>query len=56
MIVKTRNYRLEKNNYIKIINYYVPVVAKKDIDITIKKSSTAIDSNTKDINDNYNTL
>jgi len=45
---------IEKNNYIKIVNYYVPLVAKKDIDITIKKSSTTIDSNTKDINDNYN--
>jgi len=46
---------IAKNNYIKIINYYVPVVAKKDSDITIiKKTSTTIDSNTKDIKNNYN--
>ena len=46
---------IAKNNYIKIINYYVPVVAKKESDITIiKKTSTTIDSKTKDIKDNYN--
>jgi hypothetical protein len=47
--------KIAKNNYIKIINYYVPVVVKKDSDITIiKKASTSINSNTKDIKDNYN--
>ena len=46
---------IAKNNYIKIINYYVPVVAKKESDITIiKKTSTTIDSKTKDIKDDYN--
>ena len=46
---------IAKNNYIKIVNYYVPVVAKKESDITfIKKTSTTIDSRTKDIKDDYN--
>jgi hypothetical protein len=48
---------LQKNSYIKIKrHYYIPVIAKNYSDINKKSnasSSTAINSNTKDIRDDY---